>query len=329
MYRLFIFLFLLSLGISFIVGKITIPLLKKLNFKQNILSYVSEHKYKSGTPTMGGLFFIPVSIVLSLIFIREEKSLSFFSLAICFSYMLVGFLDDFIKIKFKRNLGLRPYQKIIFQLSIAIICGLYAYKTGLTLLYVPFSKCSINVEWLIIPIVIFVFLATTNTVNLTDGLDGLAGSVSLVFLLMLSLMIGLQIITNSQIYIIDTEYYNLIKIAVIFSGGICGFLLFNTYKAKIFMGDTGSLGLGGLIASVSILSGNLLIIPILGICFVLSGLSVIIQVVYYKITNGKRVFLMAPLHHHFQHKGVSESKVVFVYSLVTFVMGLLCLISWI
>ncbi len=323
MYKILIYLFLLALALTVIFGLIFLPLLKKLKLKQSILSYVVEHEQKNGTPTMGGLFFISVALILSLIFVRGENSLTKFSLSICFAYTLVGFLDDFIKIKFKRNLGLKPYQKIVFQVSIAVVCSLYSYRSGLTLLYLPFTKNNINVGGWIIPLVIVVFLATTNTVNLTDGLDGLAGSVSGLFLLLSSTVIALQVANNEQIYLIDTEYYNLIKTSIIFCGSIIGFLLFNTFKASVFMGDTGSLGLGGIIASVSILSGNMLILPFIGICFVLSGLSVIIQVVYFKLTKGKRVFLMAPLHHHFQHKGYAESKIVFAYCVLTLVMGLL------
>ncbi len=325
MCKILIFLFLISLGLSIILGLIFIPIFKKIKFRQNILSYVEEHKHKNGTATMGGLFFISVALIICVLFVKGENSLTKFSLSICFAYTLVGFLDDFIKIKYKRNLGLRPYQKIIFQVSIAVVCSLYAYRNGLTLLFIPFTKFKINVGAWIIPLVIVVFLATTNTVNLTDGLDGLAGSVSCIYLLFTSLIVALQISNNSQIYLIDTEYYNLIKVSVIFAGAILGFLLFNTYKASVFMGDTGSLGLGGIIASISILTGNMLFILFLGICFVLSGLSVIIQVIYFKITKGKRIFLMAPLHHHFQHKGYSESKIVFAYCLLTTIMGLICI----
>ncbi len=325
MYKLLIYLFLLSLGLSIVAGLIFVPILKRFKLKQSILSYVVEHEQKNGTPTMGGLFFICVALILSLVFTKGENGLTRFSLSICFAYMLVGFLDDFIKIKYKRNLGLKPYQKIVFQVSIAIVCSLYAYRSGLTLLYIPFTQKTINVGAWIIPLVIVVFLATTNTVNLTDGLDGLAGSVSSIFLFLLSVIIALQVYSNSKIYIIDTEYYNLIKTAIIFCGAIFGFLIFNTYKASVFMGDTGSLGLGGIIASLSILSGNMLFIPFLGICFVLSGISVILQVAYFKLTKGKRIFLMAPLHHHFQHKDYAESKIVFVYCILTLVLGLLCI----
>ena len=328
MYKELICVFLISITATILLGFLTIPLLKKLKFGQSILSYVVEHKQKKGTPTMGGLFFIGVGLVLSIIFTKGEKTLTNFSLVVCFAYTTVGFLDDFIKIKFNRNLGLKAYQKIIFQLSIAVVFAVFSYRFKLTLLYLPFSGKSVNIDCWIIPLVIIVFLATTNTVNLTDGLDGLAGSVSFVYLAILSLIMALQITNNKQIYLIDAEYYNLIKTSIIFCGVILGFLYFNTYKAKVFMGDTGSLGLGGIIASISILSGNTLIIPILGICFVLSGLSVILQVVYFKRSGGKRIFLMAPLHHHFQHKGYAESKIVFVYSLITLIVGLVCLFGY-
>ena len=322
MIRSCIIIFLISFFTSLVLGKITIPLLRKLKAGQNVLSYVKEHSEKNGTSTMGGLFFIVSAIVISCLFFKGDKKIALFSLAICFSYMVVGFLDDFIKIKNKRNLGLKAYQKIIFQGFISIFCGVFCLKNGLTFIYVPFTQKLINVGNWIIPFSIIVFLATTNCVNLTDGLDGLAGNTSMLFLFFTAVLIGLQTKVNPSVYLIKEEYYNLINCCVAFCGAILGFLVFNTYNASVFMGDTGSLGLGGIIACVSIFSGNMLTIAVIGFVFVLSGLSVILQVVYFKITKGKRIFLMAPFHHHLQHKGLSESKIVFIYSMITLIMGL-------
>ena len=163
------------------------------------------------------------------------------------------------------------------------------------------------------PLGIFVFIATTNCVNLTDGLDGLAGGVSYVFFLFTFFVCVLG----------KTIYREAAVSSAALVGGILGFLVFNTYKAKVFMGDTGSLALGGFASAICILSGNALLIPVIGIVFVITGISVIVQVIYYKAT-GKRVFLMAPVHHHFQMKGASESKIAFAYKLITCAAGLLC-----
>ena len=170
------------------------------------------------------------------------------------------------------------------------------------------------------------FLATTNCVNLTDGLDGLAGGVSYVYLLISYLLLNIQIRLFSNNFVNLQEGANLALLMLIQAGAIIGFLLFNTFSATVFMGDTGSLYLGGLIATTAIFSSNTLFIPFLGIMFVLSGISVIIQVLVYKKSK-KRVFLMAPLHHHFEYKGYSESKIVFAYKLITLIVGLLCIIT--
>ncbi len=322
-------IFILAIIISAVLYKVFIPFFKKINCKQQVLGYVKEHSSKNGTPTMGGVIFLVVGIILSLIFCKGEKRLALFTIAITFSYGVVGFLDDFLKVKNKQNLGLKPYQKIIFQLSISIVVGVFCYKFGLQNAFVPFINKKITLYKFVVPIIIFVFLATTNTVNLTDGLDGLAGNTSLIFLLGAVALTLLQNKNSNFSALQINEYNNLIKVSFAFCGGIIGFLIFNTNKASVFMGDTGSLALGGLISCVSIFTENILFIPIMGICFVLSGLSVIIQVVYFKITKGKRVFLMAPIHHHFQKKGYAEAKIVFVYSCVTLIGCIISILSYI
>ena len=225
------------------------------------------------------------------------------------------FLDDFIKLKSKKNEGLKPYQKIIFQVGIALIFGAYAYFNGITEFRVPFTSESVDFGVYTVFFDAFIFVATTNCVNLTDGIDGLASSVSLVYLLFLSFIIY----KSAEVY---DEY---ITLSVSLIGALSGFLVFNKSKASVFMGDTGSLSLGGFISALSILSGNGFYILILGIVFVLTGISVIIQVAYYKLTK-KRVFLMAPFHHHLQMKGLSEEKIVYYYSLLTVLTGAVSLI---
>ena len=292
-----------------------LPLLKRLKAGQYILGYVKEHKDKGGTPTMGGLAFIAAIIIVALCTFGVRDGKINLTLAITGGFAVVGFLDDFLKIYRKENEGLKPYQKIIFQIAIAAVAAAYCYVNKLTFLYVPFGGgLNVNISWGIIPLVIIIFIATVNCVNLTDGLDGLAGGTSSAYLFVSGIMLFIQ----------QNQSAALCFIAV---GAIAAFLLFNVNKAAIFMGDTGSLALGGLISCISVFSGNSLYIPILGIMFVISGISVIIQVIYYKRTS-KRVFLMAPVHHHFQMKGHSECKISFCYFAVTCLVGIFCLIFW-
>ena len=314
---------LFAVGFGFII----IPLLKKLKFGQSILNYVSEHNYKSGTPTMGGIIFILSSTISFFFFSTKNKYLSIVCLVVGLSYMAVGFIDDFIKIKNKTNDGLSALQKTLFELVIAVIISIFGVYRGLTKIYIPFTDKIIDLGYFFIPICIFLFLATTNSVNLTDGLDGLAGGVSYLFFLSIGSLILIQTTKFKGSYVYSSEYTNVALLSFCLAGGIVGFLLFNTHKATVFMGDTGSLSLGGFIAIISIITGNLLFIPIIGITYVLSSISVILQVIYFKRTK-KRIFLMAPLHHHFQHKGFDESKIGVGYKMATLFFGLICIIFY-
>ena len=302
-----------AFSLSFVFCLILIPVLRKLKAGQNILSYVKEHKGKSGTPTMGGLAFILSAVLTASIFVKKIDRATIVALTVGIAYLLVGFLDDFLKKKHKENLGLKAWQKALFQTFAAVFAGIFCVRSGLTHLNVPFTHKSFDIGWGMLPLAVFVFLATVNSVNLTDGLDGLAASTSFSYLLCFGVLLLLQS---------GGEEMRLLCLCA--AGALGGYLVFNTNKASVFMGDTGSLSLGGLIAAVSVFSGNLLYIAIIGIMFVLSSISVILQVIYYKKTK-RRIFLMAPLHHHFQMKGYSESKITFVYSAITAAMGLLCL----
>lgn len=315
-----------ALALSFFAGLIVIPLLKKIKAGQTILKYVEKHKDKNGTPTMGGLFFILSSVVVFFIFGGVFGRIATVAVSIGVAFMAVGFIDDFIKIRFHRNEGLKAYQKIIFQTAIAVLAGVFSYLNGITYFNLPFSRLTLNLGVWTIPIVTVIFIAITNCVNLTDGLDGLAGGVSSVYLIMLSILICLQ---ESVLLGTDTlheESDKLVLLSCCIFGGLLAFLVFNTSKARVFMGDTGSLSLGGFLGAISIFSSNSFFIPILGIMFVASGISVIVQVVYYKRTK-KRVFLMAPLHHHFQLKGYTESQISFCYSLITALSGAVAVIT--
>lgn len=299
-----------------------IPLLKKLKFGQNILSYVSEHDYKSGTPTVGGIIFISSCIIAYYVFRSEENRLSEVCVAVFVAYALVGFIDDFIKIKLHRNEGLNPVQKTLFEIIIAVVVSVYAYTRGLTKVSIPFTNTVVDLKLWYVPLCAFCFIATTNSVNLTDGLDGLAGGVTYVYALVFGSLLLIQVFKGGIRYPVSKEYANVAQFSFCLSGALVGFLFYNTYRATVFMGDTGSLALGGAVAITAALSGNLLFIPIIGITYVASSISVILQVTYFRLSGGKRLFLMAPLHHHFQHKGYAESKIVFGYKFVTLVIGL-------
>ena len=302
-----------SFGVSLSLLLILLPLLRRLKAGQYILGYVKEHKDKGGTPTMGGLAFIAAIIIVGLCIAGINDSRVNLTLSITAGFAVVGFLDDFLKIYRKENEGLKPYQKIIFQLAIASVASVYSYINGITDLYIPFGGgAHFNISWGIIPLVIFVFLACVNCVNLTDGLDGLAGGTSLVYLFVFGIMLAVQ-------------KSNQAVLSFIAVGAIGAFLLLNANKASIFMGDTGSLALGGFISCVSVFTGNTLYIPLFGIMFVISGISVILQVIYYKRTR-RRIFLMAPLHHHFQMKGHTECKIAYCYAVITAFIGMICLL---
>lgn len=320
--------FLIAFFVSLILSPIVIKFCKKLKFGQNILHYVESHANKQGTPTMGGLIFIFSIFFVGLCFSTDNIMFGLICVLIFFGYALIGFLDDYIKIKFKRNLGLRPYQKIIGQALIALIAGIYVYinpNIGSEIV-IPFTDITIDLGVFIIPFVFLVFVATTNSVNLTDGLDGLAGGVSFVVFLAFGFLtlISINKLTPGLEGAMISQMTILSNLSFIVSGALLGFLVFNCFPATIFMGDTGSLSLGGILSVVACFSKLGLYVLIIGIMYVLSTLSVIIQVLYYKKTK-KRVFLMAPLHHHFEKKGVYENKIVSIYIIITIITSLICI----
>ena len=288
-----------------------IPALRKLKAGQNILSYVQEHHKKSGTPTMGGIAFITASVIANLCFIKTLDRTLIVTLVIGLSYMLIGLLDDALKMKRKENLGLTALQKIIFQSSVAVLATVYSLNAGLTTLNVPFFNTKIQLNGWIIPVGVFVFLATVNCVNLTDGLDGLAASSCIPFFLFLGVLISMQ---GGQ---------NLAVLSFCLSASLMAYLCFNSNPASVFMGDTGSLSLGGFSACIALFSGNLLYIATVGVVFVLSGVSVILQVAYFKRTKGKRIFKMTPIHHHFQQCGYSETKISYSYFAITSILAII------
>ena len=314
--KVYVLAALLSFALSFVFCEILIPILRKIKAGQNILSYVKEHKAKGGTPTMGGIAFLSAALLTTVILFKGEENRVTVSLAIGMSYMVVGLLDDLLKKKHRENLGLRPWQKLLFQFLIAFFAGIYCLREGLTLLHIPFVGKSFDIGFWILPFSIFIFIATVNAVNLTDGLDGLAAGVSIPFFLTLGVLCGLQ-----------GAGAGLPILSFSLMGALLAYLLFNVSPASVFMGDTGSLSLGGFAACITLFSGNGLYLPIVGACFVFSVISVILQVIYYKATKGKRIFLMAPAHHHFQEKGYSESRISYAYSIITALLGAACIFN--
>lgn len=306
--------FIIAFLVSVVIGFPILKLCKKFHLSQTILHYVDNHAGKSGTPTMGGWIFILSSILSCAFFLKKDALMAILILLTMLGYGLLGFMDDFIKIKFHKNEGLKPYQKVIGQVGLALIIAVFIYiKQGGVL---DFFGLKMDFGFFIIPFIVVFYVAVTNSVNLTDGLDGLAGGVSSTYLIFFGVILAVAF-----------SSYNYAIISFAMAGAIIGFLLFNCFPAKIFMGDTGSLALGGLIASLAVFSGLEFIMPIIGILFVLTAISDIIQVLYYKKTH-KRIFKMAPLHHHFEKSGVHENRIVAVYISITLICGLSTMLAY-
>ena len=352
-----IFAVLISALVAILLAPIVIPMLKRLKFGQTERDDGPQsHLVKSGTPTMGGIIILAAILVgcllvclnssggtaqflqINLPFMEVDDQgvsgvmeLVFPALLVTFAYSLVGFLDDFIKVKLKRSLGLKAYQKIIGQFGIALVLGIYANNSPLigTAIYLPFSGTEWDLGAFYIPFAMFVVISTTNAVNLTDGLDGLASGVSLIYSITMSLifLIMSQAANQAGQVLYGVSLWGMSVFAAAVAGACLGFLRCNSYPAKVFMGDTGSLALGGAIAAMALFSRAVFLLPIMGGCFVASAVSVILQVGSYKLRK-KRVFKMAPLHHHFELLGHSETRIVAMYMIVTTFLCLICLLPF-
>ncbi len=333
-----IYALLLSAAVTMAAGPVMIPLLHKLKFGQSERKLGPQtHLKKAGTPTMGGITFIIGIVAATMVFAYSASELVMPALLMTVAFALVGFLDDFLKVKKHNTDGLRAYQKIIAQFLIAAIIAVYARRSPFvgSSIYLPFSKAEWDLGAFYVPAMIFVIIGTVNAVNLTDGLDGLASGVSLVyaltmtviFLYMASVMEAPVDMGQAK----QTQYAAELKSMAVFAaavaGGCLGFLRVNSFPARVFMGDTGSLALGGAIAAMAIFSRAVLLLPIMGACFVASAVSVILQVGSFQLT-GKRIFKMAPLHHHFELLGYSETKIVSGYMIVTTLLCLVCLLAF-
>lgn len=305
----------LSILVCVLMGPVVIPLLTKLKAGQSIREDgPRRHLVKSGTPTMGGIIIITAVLFSSLAFAGDNLEVVTCVLATV-AFGAVGFWDDYIKVVLKRSLGLRAREKLGLQLIIGIVLGLiliFALGRGTEIL-VPFTGWSWESGPLYVPFLILVLMGTANGVNLTDGLDGLAAGTT--FLVALGYVV----------ICIMTSHFELAIFAGALAGGCLGFLVFNRYPARLFMGDTGSMALGGAIASIAAITKSEVALVFIGGLYVIEALSVIIQVISYQLT-GRRVFLMSPIHHHFELKGWSEVKVVMMFwlvSLLFIVVGLL------
>lgn len=310
--KVIIFTILMAFTISVLLSPLFIPFLRRLKFGQSIREEgPKSHQKKSGTPTMGGIIIL-VSIILSTLVMTGKFSdvsfVTFLLLLVTVGFGLLGFLDDFIKVVLKRNLGLTTKQKLLGQIVISIIVFLVMKKNGLaTYLEIPFTDIQFELSWFYALFIIFWLVGFSNAVNLTDGVDGLLSGTAAIAFGAFAVLAWNQ----SQMEIA------IFSVAVV--GAVLGFLVFNAHPAKVFMGDTGSLALGGAIAIISILTKLEFLLLLIGGVFVIETLSVILQVASFK-TTGKRIFKMSPLHHHYEELGWSEWRVV-----VTFwTVGLLC-----
>ena len=305
---------LISFAVSLILGPVVIPFLRKLKMKQTEREDgVKSHLQKAGTPTMGGIIILIAVVITSLIYVKDyPKIIPVLFLTVAFG--LIGFLDDYLKVVLKRSDGLLPMQKMALQIVVTAVFAFYLVRVAdipLTML-VPFSGgYYLDLGWLAVPVLFFAVIGTVNGTNFTDGLDGLASSVTV---LVATFFTVVAIGTKSGIE----------PVTCAVAGALLGFVLFNVYPASVFMGDTGSLALGGFVAGTAYMLQMPLFIIIVGFIYLVEVASVIIQVTYFKATHGKRIFKMAPIHHHFELCGWSETRVVAVFSIIT---ALLCLVA--
>ena len=305
---------LISFFISAVACPVLIPILHKMKFGQYIREEGPKgHQKKAGTPTMGGIAFIIGIIITGLFFVKDYPKIIPI-LFVTVGFGIVGFLDDYIKVVMKHNEGLKPWQKLALQ---CIVTGIFCYylmthQDPGTAILIPFTDISVNIGILFVPFCFLVVLGTDNGVNLTDGLDGLCSSVTVLVAIFFTVVSA-------------GEGAGIEPVSAAVAGSLLGFLLFNVYPAKVFMGDTGSLAIGGFVASTAFMMNMPIYIVIVGFIYFVETVSVILQVVYFKKTGGKRLFRMAPIHHHFELGGWSETRVVTVFSTVTAIM---CLIAY-
>ena len=313
---------LFSYIISFLVGKVVVKVLTKNNINQRLSIYLEQrHKDKVKTPTMGGLIFsITLLICITIFYILNKITITYNLLIVFFtffSYSFIGFVDDFLIVKKNNNKGLSEKSKFIFQMLIAIIFFYLFLSAGNEpFIWIRILNLKININWYYGIFILFILVASSNAVNLTDGLDGLAGGLSLIA------FITFGIITYNTPWL--SGYKEIAYTCFIISGSLFGFLMFNINPAKIFMGDTGSLALGATLGAVAILTRYEFLLVLIGIVFVIETLTCVIQRFYYKLTH-KRLFLMTPIHHSFEKKGYKEADIVKAFWLIGLIASLIAL----
>ena len=304
----------ISFGVCAILCPLLIPFLKKLKFGQYIREEgPKSHQKKSGTPTMGGIVIVLSIAITCLLYIKDYKEIVPV-LFVTIGFGIIGFMDDYLKVVMKRNMGLRAWQKLVGQILVTAVFGFYLdrYTEIGPQMLIPFSGGKyLDISYLFVPFFLIVVLGTVNGSNFTDGLDGLESSVTVLIATFFTVVaIGLQ--------------SNLSPITGAVAGSLMAFLLYNVYPAKVFMGDTGSLALGGFVAATAFMLQMPLFIILVAFIYLMEIISVILQVGYFKLTGGRRIFKMAPIHHHFELMGWSETRVVAVFSIIT---AILCLIA--
>ena len=311
------YIYILALLIGFLaaalLGPVFIPVLIKLKFGQSIREIGPKwHEKKSGTPTMGGVIFMIALVISALAMLKYMDIRAGLVLFCALGFGVVGFLDDFIKVVLKRNLGLRAWQKLSLQIIVSVIFVFAGIDKGIlsVAIDIPFTGMEWNMGWGYIPFAVFVLLGVVNGVNLTDGIDGLATCVTVVVLMFFAVV---------------TTVANIVSVSLLcfaLAGGLLGFLIYNKNPAKVFMGDTGSLMLGGMVGALALVTGNPILLILVGIIYVVETLSVIMQVTSFKLT-GKRIFKMSPIHHHFEMCGWNEKKIVLVFTVITFLFSII------
>ncbi|MEA4899392.1 phospho-N-acetylmuramoyl-pentapeptide-transferase [Bacillota bacterium Meth-B3] len=321
----------LSVILSFLaaiaIGPVVIPWLKRMKFGQTIFELGPEtHKKKQGIPTMGGIIFVVPMLLVPVLLSHGYARGNFLWVALIgtLGFGAIGFVDDFIKVKRKRSLGLTPIQKVIPQLALSAALSVWAYNepTISSKLIVPFTGLTWDLGWFFIPFMVFVLVGTVNSANLLDGLDGLLAGCSLIDFITMAMIV--MLLARGENPEQDGSLTSLMLFCGAATGALMGFLRFNVYPAGVFMGDVGSFAIGGALAAVCLTTRLSLLLPIIALSMVVSSLSDIIQIGYFKLTHGKRVFRMAPLHHHFELSGMPETRIVSMYMIVT---ALLCLVA--
>ena len=326
-----IYAVLVSFFIALAAGYIGVPLLKRLKLGQQVRDDGPKtHLSKAGTPTMGGIIIAIALVAAMLMFARGSFDFVWFSLGVTLGFGLIGLMDDMIIVVKRRSLGLKAYQKIIGQIGIALIVAFFAYRHPLigSKLIVPFFGTEWDLGGWYIPFTVVAVVLIVNSVNLTDGLDGLASSVTMAnsatYTVIFFGMYGAYVASGQDLMASNTG--NMMIFSAALTGACLGFLRFNTFPAKVFMGDTGSFTLGAALSVIVVVSRLQLLLIITGIMFLLTSISVILQVGSYKLRK-KRIFKMAPLHHHFELKGVPETKIVAFYMLITVIACLIGILA--